>query len=350
MTSIVVHPGPGRDVTLRNLPKVPWWFSRLRPWVQRFPTKPVWAITWVLLFCVSISAAGNAIGYFQNYYSDAAAILAINDIRRRLYDHILHAPMSFFGSAGTSDVTSRLVGDCMGLQDGFKTILGQSIQMPINAAMAFIVAMWISWKLTMFIVFFGPVMIVVIQKFGKKMRRASRRAMQSSSSMLGQIEATLTGIRVVKGANAERFERRRYTRIMDGLTTEQLSMSRLDAISSPIMEVLTMIVVCIVIVWATYLVRQTKEITPEKFFVVMACLATIAESLRKAGKLNNALQKSGAAAHRIFQILNFGVERPAISRGTMAGRVFTCARFKTRSVLEMSHLVTQIQQIPHCPK
>ena len=198
--------------------------------IQRCPLRPVPAISCVLLVCVFISVLGNTIGYFQNYYSDAAAILAVNDIRRRLYDHVLHAPMSFFGTAGTSDVTSRLVGDCLGLQDGFKTIVGQSIQMPINAFMAFVVALLISWKLTMFIVFVGPVMLFIIQKFGKKMRRANRRAMQRNSSMLGQIEATLTGIRVVKGANAERFERRRYSNIIGGLNEQQLRMSRLDAI------------------------------------------------------------------------------------------------------------------------
>ena len=116
--------------------------------------------------------------------------------------------------------------------------------MPINALMAFVTALIDQLEIDgCFIIFVGPVMIGIIQKFGKKMRRASRRAMQSSSSMLGQIEATLTGIRVVKGSNAERFERRRYTRIMNGLTDQQLHMSRLDAISSPVMELLTLVVV-----------------------------------------------------------------------------------------------------------
>jgi ABC-type multidrug transport system fused ATPase/permease subunit len=182
--------------------------------------------------------------------------------------------------------------------------------MPINALMAFATALVISWKLTVFIIFVGPLMVAIIRKFGKKMRRASRRAMQRSSSMLGQIEATLQGIRVVKGANAERFERRRYTRIMNELTEQQLHMSRLDAISSPVMEVLTLVVISIVVIWATYLVRVTSELTSAKFFVVMACLATIAESLRRTGKVYSALQKSGAAATRIFQILDMETERP----------------------------------------
>ncbi len=308
--SAAIHISPEETLMLRGIPPITKWQNVSRSVLRRFPVHPVYAIACILGIIFFISLIGNAIRFVQEFYSDKAAILAINDVRRRLYDHVLHARINFFGESGTSDVTSRLVQDCQGLQDGFKTILGQSIQMPINALMAFITALIISWKLTLFIIFVAPVMIAIIQKFGKKMRRASRRAMQSSSSMLGQIEATLQGIRVVKGSNAERFERRRYGRIMNGLTDQQLHMSRLDAISSPVMELLTLLVVSIVVCGATYMVRVSGEIGVENFFVVMACLATIAESLRRSGKIYSALQKSGAAAHRIFEILNLEAERP----------------------------------------
>jgi subfamily B ATP-binding cassette protein MsbA len=310
VSEATLHLASGRTVTVSNLEKPAWFVPYLTPMVRRFPINPVKAIACVLVLCILISAFGNGVSYFQQYYSDSAAILAINDIRRRLYDHILHTPMAFFGTAGTSDVTSRLVQDCSGLQEGFGTILGPSIQMPINAATAFILALWYSWKLTLFIILVAPLLVMIIQKFGKKMRRASRRALQRSSSMLGQIEATLLGIRLVKGANAERFERRRYASIMNGLSEQQLRMSRIDAISSPVMELLTLMVVSVVVIWATYLVRITHEINSIRFFAVMACLATIGESLRKAGKINGALQKSGASAARIFQILDLPVERP----------------------------------------
>jgi subfamily B ATP-binding cassette protein MsbA len=308
--SMVIHPEAGKNVVLASLPPVRWYFGIAKPFFQRIPVKPVPAITCVLLLCLCISLFGNSIRFVQEYYSDKAAILAVNDVRRRLYDHILHVPMNFFGSAGTSDVTSRLVQDSQSLQDGYKNILGQSIQMPINAIAAFITAMVISWKLTLFIIVVAPLMGMIIKKFGKKMRRAGRKAMQSSSSMLGQIDSTLQGIRVVKGANAERFERRRYSRIMDDLTNFQLQMSRLDAFSSPVMDLLTLVVISIVVIWATYLVRVTHELTAVNFLLVMGCLATIADCVRRTSKVFNALQKSGASATRIFEILDMPAERP----------------------------------------
>ena len=308
--SFLLHPAPGKDLMLTDLPPVKWYLAIAKPFFARFPLNPVTAIACVLALCLCISLFGNSVRFVQEYYSDKAAILAVKDVRRRLYDHVLHIPMNFFGSAGTSDVTSRLVQDSQSLQDGYKNILGQSIQGPVNAIGAFGMAMWISWRLTLFIILVAPLMAVIIKKFGKKMRRAGRRAMQSSSSMLGQIDATLQGIRVVKGANAERFERRRYSRIMDDLTNHQLKMSRLDAFSSPVMDLLTLVVISIVVIWAVYLVRITNELTAGRFLIVMACLATIADSVRRTSKVFNSLQKSGASATRIFEILDMESERP----------------------------------------
>jgi ABC-type multidrug transport system fused ATPase/permease subunit len=287
-----------------------WYHRAFYRAASMLPENPVAAIAVVFGFMFALGLIGNFVRFYQEYYSDKAGILAVNDIRRKLYDHVLHIPIGFFGLKGTSDVTSRLVQDAQGLQDGFKTVLGQSIQEPIKAAMAFALALWFDWRLTMFIVLFGPIMFAIIKKFGKKMRRASRRALQSSAVMFGQLEASLAGVRVIKAASAEAHERRQYTKIMDGLVNEQLKMSRIDAMSTPILEMLTLLVVGAIVLYAAYLVRIKHTLDATTFFGLMACLMAIGESLRKFSKVNNALQKSNAAAARIFETLDVPVERP----------------------------------------
>ena len=160
-------------------------------------------------------------------------------------------------------------------------------------------------------------MLAIIKKFGKKMRRASKKALINSANMLGQIEGSLAGIRVVKGANAERFERRRYTRIMDKLVAEQLRMSRIDAFSEPTMETLTLFVVGAVVLVASYMVLmppQSLDVTSSS--LVMACLASIGDSLRRVSKVNNVLQKANAAAARIFEMMDLPIEKKGWHAGT----------------------------------
>ena len=61
------------------------------------PRNAVGAIAVVLGFLFALSLLGNFVRFYQEYFSDKAAILAVNDIRRKLYDHVLHTPLSFFG-------------------------------------------------------------------------------------------------------------------------------------------------------------------------------------------------------------------------------------------------------------
>ncbi|MDP9174674.1 MAG: ABC transporter ATP-binding protein/permease [Planctomycetota bacterium] len=302
-----VAPAAARVIAV-NLNNDLWYSPFLLGVVDLLPVKPVQSVAVVFGLLATIAVLGQIARFFQEHLSDKAAILAVNDIRRQLYNRVLRVPLPFFGQQGTSDVTSRLVSDADSLQDGFKTILGQSIQEPIKAIVEFGVALYCSWQLTLFIVMFAPVMAIIVRKFGKKMRRASRAALQSSAVMLGQIEGTLLGIRVVKAANAERFERRRYMKIMESLIREQIRMSRIDAISAPVLETFIMWMAGTVVVFAAYLVLVKNSLSPDYFVAVMVALALIADSLRKFGKVNNARQKADAAAARIFQTLDLPVE------------------------------------------
>ena len=294
-----------------TLPAVPAHLQIARDVVHRLPTHPVKAIAVVFAFITGLTVVSNTARFFQEYLSDKSAISAVMDIRKRLYDHVLHMPISFFGTRGTSDVTSRLVNDSQVLQDGFKILLGPSVQEPVKAVCALGLSLIVSWRLTLFIVIFAPLMVWVIKKFGKKMRRATRAALQRSATMLGQIEGTLVGIRVVKAAGSERFERRRYRSILGELRGEMLKMARYEAYATPTMETISLIVVGVVVLYAAYLVlvRRDGSLDNAGFFTVMAALAMIGESLRRVSKVNNVLQRSNAAAARIFEILDMPMER-----------------------------------------
>jgi ABC-type multidrug transport system fused ATPase/permease subunit len=304
-----------------RLPPVKWYERLGHDIAGRFPTGPVKAIGILFGLIALLTVVSNLVRFAQEYLSDKSAISAVTDIRRNLYDHVLHMPMNFFGRQGTSDVTSRIVSDPQVLQDGLKLLLGQSVQESLKAGMVFCLSLAISWKLTAFIVICAPVMAIIIRKFGKKMRRATRAALERSSAMLGQIEASLVGIRVVKSATAERFERRRYRDILHHLRREQLKMARYEAYATPTMETFSLIVVGIVLMFASYLVLVTRTLDQSRFFAVMTCLAIMGESHRRVSKVNNILQRSNAAAARIFEVLDLPIERRRdVGRGREARR------------------------------
>jgi len=308
-TTAVFHV-PGQPDRTLPLKRVSFHWLLLRNAAGRLPANPVKAIAIIFGLLAIVALVGNVFRFFQEYLSSKAAILAVNDIRNRLYDHVLRVPMGYFSEQGTSDATSRLVQDCSNLTDGFKQIIGQTIQEPIKVITAMTVALIASWQITVFIlVFCAPLMAVCVRKFGKKMYRASRKQLQESATMLGQLESTLIGIRVVKAFGAERAERRRYGKIMGQLVKQQLRMSRIDAFNSPTMEMILLAAAGCVVIYGSYLVLIAQKLDPGEFIITMAALASITESLRRISKVSTALQQSNAAAARIFEVMDLAVEQ-----------------------------------------
>ncbi|MCC6240323.1 MAG: ABC transporter ATP-binding protein [Phycisphaerales bacterium] len=308
LTNYQLQLGSGQQLNLLAR-EVSWHLRTGQRLAYLLPTDPVASIAIVFGVLASLAIFGNFVRFFQEYYGEKAAILAVEDMRRHLYDHVLHMPLGYFSLKGTSDATSRLVQDAGQLQDGFKAILGKAVQEPIKAAFSFGLALFFSWRLTLLIVIFAPVMVWLIHTFGKKMRRANRKMLQGIALVLGQLEGSLIGIRVVKGAAAEPYERRRYKQVMRQVVGQQIKLSRTDAMSSPIIESLMLLMVGAIMLAAAWMVLKSGTLDPGHFIMVMACLAGMADSLRKVTKVNNALQKSNAAALRIFEMLAVPVER-----------------------------------------
>jgi ABC-type multidrug transport system fused ATPase/permease subunit len=96
---------------------------------------------------------------------------------------------------------------------------------------------------------------------------------------------------------------------MDQLIKEGLKMSKIDALSAPVIESLTILLGGAILMFAAYRIFVTKALEADTFMAVMISLAFIGESLRRVSKINNVLQKSNAAAVRIFEILDLPVER-----------------------------------------
>ena len=308
---------------------VPLHLRLLRRVMYALPSNPVWAVAWLMGGILLLSLLANVVRFFQESLSGRAAVLAVNDLRRDAYDHVLRVPMSYFGKVGTGDVTSRIVGDAAQLQQGFATLLGPAVQQPVMGLAAFAVALWLDWRLTLFVIAFAPVMGVLLQKFGKKMRRMSKKSLANNAELLGQIEATLGGIRVVKANVAERHESGRLKAILDRLLRYQLKLVKYDALSAPVMETTGVLAIGIIATVMVYFVRTQGSLSAANGVLIFGCLAQMADSFRRVSKLNILLQKANAAAERIFETVDLpseatgeagrGQESPAVRFSTAEG-------------------------------
>ena len=170
-------------------------------------------LLWLLGFGAAITILRDLLRFVQEYLVMSAVWRGIMDLRCAVYGAVLRLPTTFFSEQGVSDTMSRFIQDTGELARGQTTLFGKTLVEPAKAIASVAVAMWISWKLALLAMVAGPPAFWLIRRFGKIMRRASRRALESWAAMLGILEETLVGIRVVKSYTMEGAERRRFFRV-----------------------------------------------------------------------------------------------------------------------------------------
>ncbi|MGN6366765.1 MAG: ABC transporter ATP-binding protein [Phycisphaerae bacterium] len=271
------------------------------------PQDPFNSLVYLVLFFIFLCIIGSTFRYYQQYLGMAVATRVIADLRRRMYDRITQLPTSYFAQKGTSDLMSRLTQDTNTLTDGVSMAFGKAIQEPVKAAFSFGLAVWLDWRLTAMIVICTPLLALIIRKFSKRMRKAGRRALENWSSMLGIINETLIGARVVKAYSAEGYERRRFARVNKALVKEQTRLAHYGSLSRPTIETLSIIVTSIPMLIAARWVIEHK-IERDVFVTVMVCFAAMLEPLRKLSDVNSRVQQSNVAASRVFEVVDMPSE------------------------------------------
>lgn len=255
----------------------------------------------LLIFVLLINYLRNLLRFAQEYLVHSAVLRGLLDLRSDNYNVALRLPVVFFSEKGTSDTMSRFVRDTNELGSGQITLFGKTLVEPAKAAGSLVAALLLSWQLTLLVTVVGPPVIILIRRFGRRVRRASRRALESWSAMLGVLEETLAGIRVVKSYTMEGAERRRLFRVNRKLLGEQKKMARIEAASSPIVEALGITGGAAATAVAGYLVLNSR-MDPYVFITWLGCLAALFDPVRKLAKVATRFHRAEAAAARVFEL------------------------------------------------
>jgi ABC-type multidrug transport system fused ATPase/permease subunit len=255
----------------------------------------------LLVAVLAITVLRALFTFLQEYLVGTAVWRAVMDLRNELYNVVLHLPTTFFSEKGVSDASSRFIADTGELARGQNTLLGKTLVEPAKAVGSIVLAMWLSWQLTLIAMVAGPPAFWMIRRLGKKMHKASKRALESWSGLLAVLSETLQGIRVVKAYTMEGSERRRFFRVGRSLLKQQNKMEMLDSATGPMVEALGITAGMVAAGLAGYLVFNDL-MDSDVFLTWMVALFAMFDPVRKLAKVSLRFQASDAAAARVFEL------------------------------------------------
>ncbi|MGZ5458304.1 MAG: ABC transporter ATP-binding protein [Thermoanaerobaculia bacterium] len=135
-----------------------------------------------------------------------AAQRAITEMRKRVEEHVLRLPISYFDSTKSGILISRIMTDAEGIRNIVGTGLVQLVGSVVTAVLALFVLFYLNWSLTLITIvtlaIFGGVLAVTF----KRVRPLFRQRGEINAQVTGRLGESLGGIRVVKAYTTEKRE------------------------------------------------------------------------------------------------------------------------------------------------
>ncbi len=251
----------------------------------------------ILFFLKNISK------YFASYFIIYLRNGVIKDIRNAIYDKITSLPISFFTEKRKGDIMARVASDVNLVERSFLMILELIVRDPLTIIFTLIAMISISYKLTLFIFIILPLSGLLISLIGKKLRRDSEKAQKENGFFLSIIEETLSGLRIIKGFNAEKQFGNKFQESTFTLFKLSNSIMHKKSLASPASEFLGVAVISLILWYGGKMVLIDKEISGGQFITFLGLAYNILTPVKGISNAIAEVKNGNASAVRILEIL-----------------------------------------------
>ena len=258
----------------------------------------------VIILIVVVFLLKNVFSYLGFYFITFLKNGVLKDLRNELYNKTVSLPISYFTEKRKGDIMARIGSDVIEVHYSFLSILELIFRDPLMIVVTIGIMLILSVKLTIFVFLFLPVAGFLINVIGKNLKKTSDKVQKEQGVFLSLLDETLSGLRVIKGFNAESVFRKIFSN--STLRFEKLSNKLMikTQLAGPVSEVLGILVICVLIWYGGSLVLIDEAMTGDKFVTYIALAYNIITPAKSISKASYTIKKGNAAAERILQILH----------------------------------------------
>jgi ATP-binding cassette, subfamily B, bacterial MsbA len=264
--------------------------------------------TTLLLVCgVVVIASFLKNGFIYVANSNMAYIRAatVRDLRKKIYDKVLRLPLSYFSDARRGDVMTRVSNDVQEIELSVMSSLTVMFRDPINIIIFLGYLLATSLQLTLFALIMMPASGWLIGKASKTLKSVSFTGQESLGKLLSVVEESLTGLRIIKGFNAEARMQTQFSLANEKYARIFKKVTRKAYLASPLSEFLSTIVLLMILYFgASLALKGAGNMTP---FELIAYIAVFSQIIVPAKNITTGyfmIQKGLGSLDRLNQILD----------------------------------------------
>ncbi|NRA49649.1 MAG: ABC transporter ATP-binding protein [Phaeodactylibacter sp.] len=265
------------------------------------------ALVFVCVAILSVFLLKNLFRYLSLFFMAPVRNGIIRDLRAQMFDKVLVLPLAYFSEERKGDLMSRMTSDVQEVEWSILNVLEAVFREPliIFGALGFMV--YVSPALTGFVFLLMIFTGVVIGGIGRRLKKKSAEVQNRLGNLVSILEEGLGGLRIIKGFNAEHYQKEKFRVENDGY---RYSLTRLlwrRDLASPLSEFLGIGTVA-VLLW--YGSRQvfSGQLDAETFLTFIFAFYNVIDPAKKLSKAVYNVQKGVGAMQRMETLLDAPVD------------------------------------------
>ncbi|MEE2605433.1 MAG: ABC transporter transmembrane domain-containing protein [Bacteroidota bacterium] len=266
------------------------------------------AILFVVGTVIILFFLKNLTNYFSLFFSTLIRNSVIKDIKEKVFDKIIVLPLKYFSENKKGDLIARMSSDVLEVQTSYLSIVEIFIRDPLTIVFTLLTMFIISFKLTLFVLFFIPISGLVISFIGKSLKKKSLIVQKEQAELMSITEEVINGIKVIKTFLSESFFKSKFK--ISNLKFLRFSNRLVNRqnIASPLSEFLGILVIGVLLWYGGKLVLIDMELKPAAFITYMGLAYGVLTPAKSISKAFYSLKKGNAAAERVFEIIDLDSE------------------------------------------
>ncbi|MCH8207960.1 MAG: ABC transporter ATP-binding protein [Nitrospinae bacterium] len=252
----------------------------------------------ILLYLVK-----GSLSYIQNLIIMRLGWELVVELRLKMFSHIHLLPFVFFEKGTTGQLISRIISDVNLMMNSLIQFARDFLK---NIIMVVGLTCWmfyLKWDWALYAIIIFPLAIVPVSTISRKLRKLGRRGQEILADINSTILESFSGIKTVRAFGLENAENEKFFRQNNRFLEIRKKGVKYTQITSPLMEVLGVIVGSGVLWFGGEQVLDGK-VSQGTFIAFVLAMFMMYAPLRKFFNIFTKVQAALACAERVFWILD----------------------------------------------
>ncbi len=248
-----------------------------------------------------VMVLSRVLGYLNTYFLQWTAVRVINDLRTKLFTHLLGLSAGFYNQTSSGALISRIMNDTAALQNVISGTTSVIVRDPVTLIGILGYLLWRQPAITLISLGVLPVCMIPLTIYSRKVRKASRGMQDSSAGLMQVMTETFTGLRVVKAYNLEKIVGEQFRQTAASSVSNYMRIIRSNELSGPIIDFLASLGVALALLYMIYVARSHPD--PGDFIQLAASIFYMYAPMKNLTRLHNQLNQARAGCEQVFALL-----------------------------------------------